>query len=71
MKHNYCFVPGFGGRDGDWKCPNPDCGNTNFAWRQQCNRCSTDKPEGSGGGGGDGNFPNFLKVDNLVKFEYF
>ncbi|CAH1957878.1 unnamed protein product [Acanthoscelides obtectus] len=41
------------GRDGDWKCPNPDCGNTNFAWRNQCNRCSEAKPEGAGGGDGD------------------
>ncbi|KAL3247377.1 hypothetical protein MRX96_057099 [Rhipicephalus microplus] len=31
---------GMGGRDGDWKCPNPACGNNNFSWRVQCNRCS-------------------------------
>lgn len=43
---------GFGGRDGDWKCGNPSCGNTNFSWRQQCNRCGEDKPSGAGGGGG-------------------
>ncbi|KAK9886051.1 hypothetical protein WA026_014834 [Henosepilachna vigintioctopunctata] len=40
-------------RDGDWKCPNPDCSNTNFAWRNQCNRCDEPKPEGAGDGGGD------------------
>ncbi|KAF4526381.1 hypothetical protein B566_EDAN016465 [Ephemera danica] len=45
---------GFGGRDGDWKCPSPDCGNTNFAWRTQCNRCSTSRPDGVGGGDGGG-----------------
>lgn len=47
-----------GGRGGDWRCPNPDCGNTNFAWRDQCNLCKSAKPEGlggySGGGGGGG-----------------
>lgn len=42
------------GRDGDWKCPNPDCGNTNFAWRNQCNRCDEPKPEGASGGGNGG-----------------
>ncbi|CAH1399961.1 unnamed protein product [Nezara viridula] len=42
---------GGSGRDGDWKCTNPECGNTNFAWRQQCNRCNADKPQGGGGGG--------------------
>ena len=35
------------------RCPNPDCGNTNFAWRDQCNLCKSSKPEGMGGGGGD------------------
>ena len=34
------------------RCPNPDCGNTNFAWRDQCNLCKSSKPEGMGGGGG-------------------
>ncbi|XP_045473618.1 RNA-binding protein cabeza isoform X4 [Harmonia axyridis] len=41
-------------RDGDWKCPNPDCNNTNFAWRNQCNRCNEPKPDSAGGGGGGG-----------------
>ncbi|KAJ8934570.1 hypothetical protein NQ318_017269 [Aromia moschata] len=37
-------------RDGDWKCPNPNCGNTNFAWRNQCNRCDENKPDGADSG---------------------
>lgn len=38
------------------RCPNPECGNTNFAWRDQCNLCKSLKPEGAGGsGGGRGN----------------
>ncbi|XP_011300491.1 RNA-binding protein cabeza isoform X3 [Fopius arisanus] len=43
-----------GGRGGDWRCTNPDCGNTNFAWRDECNLCKSSKPEGAGGGGGGG-----------------
>lgn len=37
------------GRSGDWTCPNPDCGNQNFSWRNECNRCKAPKPEGMGG----------------------
>lgn len=33
------------------RCPNPDCNNTNFAWRNECNLCKSAKPEGAGGGG--------------------
>ncbi|KAH8042190.1 hypothetical protein HPB51_021274 [Rhipicephalus microplus] len=47
---------GMGGRDGDWKCPNPACGNNNFSWRVQCNRCSAPR-DGPGGPGGPDNGP--------------
>ncbi|CAK0743944.1 hypothetical protein CVIRNUC_001509 [Coccomyxa viridis] len=38
-------------RDGDWTCT---CGNTNFSWRNSCNRCKESKPGGGGGGMGRG-----------------
>lgn len=35
---------GFKPSEGDWPCPDPSCGNVNFARRTSCNRCHTDKP---------------------------
>lgn len=33
-------------REGDWRCPNDECNNNNFAWRNECNRCKAPKPGG-------------------------
>merc|ERR1719320_863678 len=44
-------------RPGDWQCAIPSCGNTNFAWRQEYNKCQKSKEEclaGGDGGGYDG-----------------
>jgi len=35
---------GFKPSEGDWPCPDPSCGNVNFARRTSCNRCHADKP---------------------------
>jgi len=45
-----------------------DCGNTNFAWRNECNRCHAERPEGAGGGGGGGMFANSLHISLVLCF---
>ena len=35
--------------DNDWTCP--ECKNSNFAFRNVCNRCEAPRPGGGGGGG--------------------
>jgi len=37
-------MSGFKPSEGDWPCPDPSCGNVNFARRTSCNRCGVDKP---------------------------
>lgn len=39
------------GRDGDWRCSESSCGNMNFAWRSECNRCKTPRSDLTGGPG--------------------
>lgn len=42
-------------REGDWTCSG--CNNTNFAWRNECNRCKEPKAGGNGGSsGGSGGY---------------
>ena len=41
---------GGSGREGDWICPEENCRNSNFGWREKCNRCQADRPPGVGGG---------------------
>lgn len=35
-----------GSREGDWSCP--QCGNINFSWREQCNRCQGTRSQDGG-----------------------
>lgn len=53
----FCVDGGNRSREGDWTCGS--CNNTNFAWRNECNRCKEPKSGGGGGGGGGPPADNF------------
>lgn len=38
-------------RVGDWKCSDASCGNMNFAYRTECNRCQVPRSNASAAGG--------------------
>lgn len=53
LKIEFFMIAGGGNRnqrEGDWTCSG--CNNTNFAWRNECNRCKEPK---SGGGSSNSN----------------
>lgn len=43
--NNYTRKNRYTYKEGDWKCPNKNCSNPNFAKRFTCNLCGAQKPE--------------------------
>jgi len=60
--HDYVFSKG------DWKCQKPDCGNMNFAKREECNRCSTARPRSIWVGDLPPNFDNESLAEAFSQF---
>ena len=56
-------------RDGDWLCPNVNCGNVNFAFRRICNLCGVTRPAGDSGT--TQLLSVRMTVEDMVKWQWF